>query len=114
MKSKAIGVVVAVVALAMTGVAAAAVINGTPGDDTLRGTLGAMQELLDTTSDEMKETLPEVRETIGNVNDIAMGVNVGLRTAGRGAEALTKAGRLPFLLTNEFSGMAARRKLILA
>ena len=53
----------------------------------LRGTLGAMQELLDTTSDEMKETLPEVRETIGNVNDIATGVNVGLRTAGRGVNA---------------------------
>ena len=54
----------------------------------LRGTLGAMQELLDTTSDEMKETLPELRETIGNVNDIALGVNIGLRTAGKGAQAI--------------------------
>src|SRR2546430_17506067 len=53
----------------------------------LRGTLGAVQELLDTTSDEMKETLPEVRQTIGNVNDITSGVNVGLRTAGKGAQA---------------------------
>src|SRR2546430_17389436 len=58
----------------------------------LRGTLGAMEELLDTTSDEMKETLPEVRETIGNVNDIAMGVNVGLWTAGRGPQALRRTG----------------------
>ena len=54
----------------------------------LRGTLGAVQELLDTTSDEMKETLPEVRQTIGNVNDITAGVNVGLRTAGKGAQAI--------------------------
>jgi hypothetical protein len=53
-----------------------------------RGTLGAMQELLDTTSDEMKETLPEVRQTIGNVNDITSGVNVGLRSAGRGVQAV--------------------------
>ena len=54
----------------------------------LRGTLGAVQELLDTTSDEMKETLPEVRQTIGNVNDITAGVNVGLRTAAKGAQAI--------------------------
>ena len=56
----------------------------------LRGTLGAVQELLDTTSDEMKETLPEVRQTIGNVNDITAGVNVGLRTAGKGAQAISR------------------------
>jgi hypothetical protein len=36
----------------------------------------------------MKETLPEVRQTIGNVNDITAGVNVGLRTAGTGAAAV--------------------------
>src|SRR6266704_1060576 len=41
----------------------------------LRGTLGSVQELLDTTNEEMKETLPEVRQTIGNVNDITAGVN---------------------------------------
>jgi hypothetical protein len=57
----------------------------------LRGTLGAVQELIDTTSEEMKETLPEVRETIGNVNDITSGVNVGLRTGGRGALAIGRA-----------------------
>ena len=57
----------------------------------LRGTLGAVQELLDTTSDEMKETLPEVRQTIGSVNEIASGVNIGLRTAGRGAQSIGRA-----------------------
>jgi hypothetical protein len=36
----------------------------------------------------LKETLPEVRQTIGNVNDITAGVNVGLRTAGGGAAAV--------------------------
>ena len=54
----------------------------------LRGTLGAMQELLDTTSDEMKETLPEVRETIGSVNDIAMGVRPGEDAFQRELEAI--------------------------
>lgn len=51
----------------------------------MRGTLGAIEELLLTTNEEMKETLPEVRQTIGNVNDITAGVNIGLRTAGGGA-----------------------------
>src|SRR4030081_3561398 len=54
----------------------------------MRGTLGAVEELLDTPNEEMKETLPEVRQTIGNVNDITAGVNVGLRTAGGGAAAV--------------------------
>src|SRR5258706_13153786 len=54
----------------------------------LRGTLGAVEELLETTNEERKETLPEVRQTIGNVNDITAGVNVGLRTGGRGAAAV--------------------------
>src|ERR1700681_2401106 len=51
----------------------------------LRGTLGAVEELLDTTNEELKETLPEVRQTIGNVNDITAGVNIGLLPAGGGA-----------------------------
>lgn len=58
----------------------------------LARTLGAVEELVATTTDEMRETLPEVRQTLGNVNDITAGVNVGLRTAGAGAE--TVAGRL--------------------
>src|SRR6202171_6365821 len=59
----------------------------------VRGTLGAVEELLDTTNEELKETLPEVRQTIGNVNDITAGVNVGLRTAGGGAAARRRGGR---------------------
>src|SRR6202022_4240592 len=61
----------------------------------LRGTLGAVEELLDTTNEELKETLPEVRQTIGNVNDITAGVNVGLRTAGGGAAARGGAPNAP-------------------
>ena len=43
----------------------------------LRGTLGAVEELLETTNEEMKETLPEVRQTIENVNDITSGREIG-------------------------------------
>ena len=57
----------------------------------LRGTLGAVEELLDTTNEELKETLPEVRQTIGNVNDITAGVNIGLRTAGGGEAAVGRS-----------------------
>ena len=38
MRRKVFAVLAAVEALGLTGVAAAAVINGTPGDDVLRGT----------------------------------------------------------------------------
>src|SRR2546422_1961532 len=68
----AFGVAALVVALALAAVLVR-----------LRGTLGAVEALLDTTNEEMKETLPEVRQTIENVNDITSGVNVGLRTGGR-------------------------------
>src|ERR1700682_502012 len=54
----------------------------------MRGTLGAVEELLDTTNEELKETLPEIRQTIGNVNDIPAAVIVGLGTAGGGAAAV--------------------------
>src|ERR1700704_2588322 len=59
----------------------------------VRGTLGAVEELLDTANGERKETLPEVRQTIGNVNDITAGVNVGLRTAGGGLAAVGRGGQ---------------------
>ncbi|TME68166.1 MAG: hypothetical protein E6I50_07960 [Chloroflexi bacterium] len=36
----------------------------------------------------MKETLPEVRQSIENVNDITAQVNVGLKTSGRGLAAV--------------------------
>src|SRR5437773_936423 len=49
----AFGVAALVVALALAAVLVR-----------LRGTLGAVEALLDTTNEEMKETLPEVRQTI--------------------------------------------------
>ena len=48
--------------------------------------LRALEEVLVTTTEEMRETLPEVREGLGNVNDIAAGVNVALRVTGSGAQ----------------------------
>jgi uncharacterized protein YoxC len=48
-------------------------------------TLTAVEDLVVTTTEEMRETLPEVRESLGHVNDITAGVNVGLRTVGSGA-----------------------------
>jgi hypothetical protein len=55
----------------------------------LARTLAAMEELLLTANDEMQETLPQVRGSLGNVNQITAGVNVALQTAGSGA---SKAG----------------------
>ncbi len=54
----------------------------------LRGTLGAWEGMLDPTNEGMNGTRPEVRQTIENVNDITSGVNVGLRTGGRGLAAV--------------------------
>ncbi len=51
-------------------------------------TLAALEDLLLTANEEMRETLPEVRGSLGNVNDITAGVNVALRTAGSGATRL--------------------------
>jgi uncharacterized protein YoxC len=58
----------------------------------LTRTLAAVEELVVTTTEEMRETLPEVRESLGHVNDITAGVNVGLRTVGSGAAEMN--GRL--------------------
>jgi hypothetical protein len=52
-------------------------------------TLAAMEDLLLTVNEEMRETLPEVRGSLGNVNDITAGVNVALKTAGSGAARLS-------------------------
>lgn len=54
----------------------------------LARTLAAMEDLLLTANEELRETLPEVRGSLGNVNDITAGVNVALRTAGGGASRL--------------------------
>lgn len=51
----------------------------------LARTLAAMEDVLLTANEEMREVLPEVRGSLGNVNDITAGVNVALRTAGSGA-----------------------------
>lgn len=48
--------------------------------------LRALEEALITATEEMRETLPEVREGLGNVNDIAAGVNVALKVTGAGAQ----------------------------
>ena len=48
-------------------------------------TLSRVEELLETTTEGLQETLPEMRQTLGNVNDITAGVNTGLGVAARGA-----------------------------
>jgi len=48
--------------------------------------LRALEEALVAATEEMRETLPEVREGLGNVNDIAAGVNVALKVTGSGAQ----------------------------
>lgn len=50
--------------------------------------LAAMEDVLLTANEELREVLPEVRGSLGNVNDITAGVNVALRTAGAGASEL--------------------------
>ena len=71
----------------------------------LTRTLAAVEELVVTTTEEMRETLPEVRETLGSVNDITAGVNVGLRTVGTGAAEMT--GRLKISLRGPANAAAA-------
>jgi uncharacterized protein YoxC len=71
----------------------------------LTRTLAAVEELVVTTTEEMRETLPEVRETLGNVNDITAGVNVGLRTVGTGAAEMN--GRLKISLQGPARAAAA-------
>jgi uncharacterized protein YoxC len=51
----------------------------------LRRTLGALERTLETADETMRVLVPEVHSSLGNVNDIAAGVNVALRTAGSGA-----------------------------
>jgi hypothetical protein len=51
----------------------------------LRRTLSTVEELLETTTEGLQHTLPEMTQTIGNLNAITAGVNVGLGVAARGA-----------------------------
>jgi hypothetical protein len=48
-------------------------------------TLTSVEELLETTTEGLQHTLPEMTQTIGNVNAITAGLNVGLHAAARGA-----------------------------
>jgi len=58
----------------------------------LRGTLAALEQLLITSTDEVRQTLPEVRQALSNANDVTAAVNAGLRAAGTGlADAGTRA-----------------------
>lgn len=59
----------------------------------LARTLAALEELVLTSTVEMRQVLPEVRESLGNVNDITAGMNVVLRTAGTGAQDLSNRAR---------------------
>jgi hypothetical protein len=52
----------------------------------LNRTLARLEELLITTNEEMRETLPEVRASVGNVNDITAAVNLGVHAAEQGIE----------------------------
>ncbi|HKF75206.1 MAG TPA: DUF948 domain-containing protein [Candidatus Dormibacteraeota bacterium] len=57
----------------------------------LARTLAALEETLLVADQAMREVVPEVRDGLGSVNDIAAGVNVALRSAGVGASRLTDA-----------------------
>ena len=55
-------------------------------------TLFVVEALVETLTDEMRATLPEVRQSLGNVNEIASGMNTALQQAGTGLGAVN--GRL--------------------
>lgn len=59
----------------------------------LARTLAALEELVLTSTVEVRQLLPDVRESLGNVNDITAGVNLALRTAGNGAQDLSVRAR---------------------
>ena len=48
-------------------------------------TLGVLERTLETADESLRELVPEVRGSIGNVNDIAAGLNLLVRSAGAGA-----------------------------
>jgi hypothetical protein len=54
----------------------------------LNRTLAMVEETLITADEAMKELLPEVKASLGNVNDITAAVNLGLRSAGAGTARL--------------------------
>jgi uncharacterized protein YoxC len=55
----------------------------------LHRTLAVLEETLQTADEGMRELVPEVKGSLGNVNDITAALNVILRSAGLGASRLT-------------------------
>lgn len=51
-------------------------------------TLAAIEELVLTGTAELRQLMPEVHQSLGNVNDITAGVNIALKVAGSGAQDL--------------------------
>jgi hypothetical protein len=54
----------------------------------LHRTLGSVEQTLETADETMRELVPEVRGSLGNVNDITAGVNLALHAGGTGANRL--------------------------
>ena len=54
----------------------------------LNRTLAVVEETLMTADEAMKELVPDVKATLGNMNEITAAVNVGLRAAGSGTARL--------------------------
>jgi hypothetical protein len=54
----------------------------------LNRTLAVLEETLQTADEAMRELIPEVRGSLGNLNDITAAANVALRSAGLGAARL--------------------------
>jgi hypothetical protein len=55
----------------------------------LHRTLAVLEETLVTADAAMRELVPEVRGSLGNINDLTAALNVVLRSAGLGAARLT-------------------------
>jgi hypothetical protein len=68
----------------------------------LNRTLRAVEVLVLLATEEVQATLPEVRASLGNVNDITTGVNVAMRSAGSGISQA--GGRLRRSLTSAAYG----------
>jgi hypothetical protein len=56
----------------------------------LNRALAVLEETLLTADEAIREVVPEVRHSLGNVNDITAGVNIALRSAGSGANRLSR------------------------
>jgi hypothetical protein len=52
-------------------------------------TLSVIEETLMTADDTLRGLAPEVKGTLGNVNDVTAAVNIGLRAAGQGTARLS-------------------------